>query len=681
MTETEMMQDSKNGDAVTLSRILDISLVAETSALIGNQRLDLRRRKLAALLGYLALSEARSATRERLVGLLWSETQEGNARTSLRQILHWLRRALEECGYEGLRVDKHKVSLGPESVVVDVWEAVEAAERKTVHQKLLDVGDFSGRLLDGFEDIDPAFRIWLLARRQSIHERLLRALEEILADGNCAEAERARAAEAILNLDPTNEDAVRHLMWLRAVSGNIGAALKIYKALWDILDEDFAMEPSVKTQELVAEIKSGMFDEAPPAKLPVAGPGQGMPDPQVSAGQVAQRLVIAVEPFSVDAIHPDQHHLLMGFRHFLVGSFVRFREWRLMDLQAPLAAGESPEVRFVLQATVLGPGDPPNVVLTLKDVNSGFYVWSDRFALRLDDLVTLQQRVVRSITAALNIHLSVGRMVWPADGSSIPSHLYDTWLRGQAMVARYDPADWRRASQLFENVIQQAPDFAPAYSSLVQLKNSQHIVHPGTYRNDERQAEALSLARTAARLDPIDSRTQLCLAWANAFDEQYEPAELHFDLARELNDLDPWTLTSVAQGFAFLGMESKAEKFAAAGLANCVEPKPLHWSFLAGIRFFTGDYEGTYDAAVRAGDFVAANGSWRAAALARLGRLEEAQRERSACLTEIRRRWKGDRDPDDGEITRWILQLFPVREPHHRDILRTCLDEAGFPVE
>jgi len=674
MSEADMLDDTGTREPEESGGTLDLSLVAETSALVGNHRLDLRRRKLVALLGYLALSEARSATRERLVGLLWSETPEGNARTSLRQILHWLRRTLEECGYRGLLVDKHRVALAPGTLNVDVWEAVEAVERGVVHPKLLDVADFTGRLLDGFEDIDPAFRVWLLARRQSIHERLLRALEEILADENGNETERAHAAEAILNLDPTNEEAARFLMWLRAVSGNVGAALKIYKSLWDILDEDFAMEPSARTQELVAEIKSGLFDEDEPETATYEAAAAPSDD-------AARKLVMAIEPFSVDAIHPRQHHLLMGFRHFLVGSFVRFREWRVMDLQVPFERNLDTDVRFVLQATVLGSVDSPIVVLTLKDVASEFYVWSDRFELRVEELYVLQQRIVRSIMAALNVHLSPGRMVWPNDASSISFQLYDAWLQGQAMILRYDPEDWRQASLLFEKVIRQAPDFAPAYSSLVQLKNTQHIVYPGIFRSPQSQAEALDLAQTAASLDPIDSRTQLSLAWASAFDGQHEASELHFDLARDLNDLDPWTLISVAQGYAFLGLADKAKKFAEAGLANSVEPKPLHWSYLAGIRFFIEEFDGALEAAQRAGNIVAANGSWRAAALARMGRVEDARRETEACLSEIRSRWKGPPSPDDAEITRWILHLFPIRRTSHREMLRSSLMEAGFPVE
>ena len=52
----------------------------------------------------------------------------------------------------------------------------------------------------------------------------------------------------------------------RAEEGDVAAALRTYKALWDLLDEDYGMEPSAKTQQLVAEIKQGSIEvrSAPP---------------------------------------------------------------------------------------------------------------------------------------------------------------------------------------------------------------------------------------------------------------------------------------------------------------------------------------------------------------------------------------------------------------------------------
>ena len=75
---------------------------------------------------------------------------------------------------------------------------------------------------------------------------------------------RKEIAAAIVNLDPTHEHACRYLMQVHAEEGDVAGALRIYKALWDLLDRDYGMEPSPATEELVANIKLGVF-ERPPA--------------------------------------------------------------------------------------------------------------------------------------------------------------------------------------------------------------------------------------------------------------------------------------------------------------------------------------------------------------------------------------------------------------------------------
>ena len=73
-------------------------------------------------------------------------------------------------------------------------------------------------------------------------------------------------ATAIVNLDPTHEEACCHLMRVHAEQGDVAGALRIYKALWDLLDRDYGMEPSPVTEELVADIKLGAF-ERPAGRL------------------------------------------------------------------------------------------------------------------------------------------------------------------------------------------------------------------------------------------------------------------------------------------------------------------------------------------------------------------------------------------------------------------------------
>src|ERR1700760_2006948 len=90
---------------------LAISVLGSMRATSHGQDIKLRQRKARALLAYLALTEGRQDTRERLVGLLWSESEEEKARTSLRQILHELDRDLQAAGFDGFQRDRQRVIL------------------------------------------------------------------------------------------------------------------------------------------------------------------------------------------------------------------------------------------------------------------------------------------------------------------------------------------------------------------------------------------------------------------------------------------------------------------------------------------------------------------------------------------------------------------------------------------
>ena len=74
---------------------LHISLFGGFEARLGSgEALPLKGRKTQALVAYLALTPGEQHTRDELVALLWSDRGEQQARSSLRQSLSELRKAL-----------------------------------------------------------------------------------------------------------------------------------------------------------------------------------------------------------------------------------------------------------------------------------------------------------------------------------------------------------------------------------------------------------------------------------------------------------------------------------------------------------------------------------------------------------------------------------------------------------
>lgn len=685
--------DPASGDVGARNEVrLQVSLLGGFALSANGRPLDVRSHKAQALVAYLALTATHAETRERLAGLLWSESGEANARASLRQSLRDLRTLFAEAGFPGFETARRDVRLDGALLCVDVRSVLETARRGGVHPLLLSEKRLAESLLPGLDDVDPSFRAWLLVQRQTLHERLVRHLEDAL-DGDDADPARRKAlAEGLGNLDPTHEGACQHLMRLHAETGNVAGALRTYKALWDLLDDEYGMEPSDETQALVAAIKSGTLRPTLPVPVRPAGPVDDAPGTTILPpaavragglpGGVRRKILMAVKPFDARAVGDDRLHVVHGFRHDLIARLVRFRDWSVID--APRGAGPGlpdPETAslYAVEASVFPMADALLLVLTLQEPETGVVIWSDRYELGLRDWLEAQLAIVRRIAVALNVHLSAERMARAAGRPEVSLDLFDRWLRGQELSFRWQPEHREQAEGIFRSIVADAPLFAPAYSSLVQLMNSRHIVFPGLHREPGREREALAMAKAAVEVDPIDSRTHLCLAWSLALNRQHDPAELAFHLAYELNENDPWTLVSTALGKAFCGAEEQARRLADQALGLGFAASGEHWGYQGTIRFICGDYPGTVDAADRARDHIANLPAWKAAALAHLGRIDEARRESRRFVELIGARWYGPAPPDEAAVTEWFLHCFPIRKREAWERLRDGLHRAGLP--
>src|SRR3982074_3958189 len=103
---------------------LAVSLVGRPSIMFGGRIVELRTQKASAVLSYLALTEAKQESRERLVGLFWSRSDEERARASLRQVVRELRSAFEDAGYGGFDAGRLAIRLHAAKVAGDVGRLV-----------------------------------------------------------------------------------------------------------------------------------------------------------------------------------------------------------------------------------------------------------------------------------------------------------------------------------------------------------------------------------------------------------------------------------------------------------------------------------------------------------------------------------------------------------------------------
>ena len=220
-------------------------------------------RKNLALLVYLARSPKRARTREHLIGLLWADKPEEDARHSLNEAVRTLRRYLGEGGLES---DGNQVRLGAGAVELDTdrLDALVAGQDYEAAAALV-----SGEFLEGFgvrgaSGLDD----WIAAERAFWRARsvdaLIQRVEQLLRAGSVAPA-RAVAQRA-LGLARDSDRAVQAVMRCSALAGDRAGALAQFQAFAAHLSSEMGTEPADETKALAERIRRERVWRLPPGR-------------------------------------------------------------------------------------------------------------------------------------------------------------------------------------------------------------------------------------------------------------------------------------------------------------------------------------------------------------------------------------------------------------------------------
>ena len=202
--------------------------------------------------------------RSRLAFELWPDSDEPQARTNLRKLLHDFRHSLPDIG-EFAEIGNETVRWipnGPSEVDVLRFQDAMAA------------GDFelAARLYSG--DLLPAcYDDWVLDERAKLRAQayaaLVRLTEEAAGRGDHNAA--IRHAQRIIDLEPTDEAAVRFQMQAHLALGDRAAALRCYHRYAQVLERDLAVAPGEAIGALYQQLRAGTLnrDEVQGKDLPV----------------------------------------------------------------------------------------------------------------------------------------------------------------------------------------------------------------------------------------------------------------------------------------------------------------------------------------------------------------------------------------------------------------------------
>ena len=502
-------------------------------------------RRARALLSYVALAPDRSASRERLCGMLWSDRGETQARASLRQCLLELRVSLSKAGLDVLTADRGAVRL-TEALATDVDEIDGVLERDSADLSALVARLGAAHLLEDLE-IGGLFDDWRRAAGERIDRSIASAVTVRLSalERQAGWVETLSLAESYLQRDPLDEMVSASAIRAHIGLGAAGAARRQFQALDAALTRDLGVHPGEAAREALgfapdrggATIETAPSEPGPPTKPPAAPEREALPLPD--------RPSIAVLPFRNLSGDPEQEYFADAITDDIVNALSRWRWFFVIDRDSSFAykdrdvdAGRvSAElgIRYVLRGSVRKSGSRIRITAQLIDALDGPYLWTEKFDRTIDDILAVQDEITERVVTAIEPAILRGEGARasrkkPADFSSL-----DFFYRGMWHFNRMSDEDDLEALRLFETVIEREPDLSLGYVGRARVLYSRAILGWSTepLPDLERSREA---ARTAIRLDALDALGYFASSGASLYLGDHSAA---LEDARRANLLNP----------------------------------------------------------------------------------------------------------------------------------------------
>jgi WD40 repeat protein/DNA-binding SARP family transcriptional activator len=238
--------------------MLQIRLLGQFDVRADGKRVLITSRAGQSLLAYLVLHAGAEHRREKLAGMLWSDSPDETARKNLRQELWRIRKAIavafpDNTGY--LTADEYTVTFNAQAVYwLDVAQLERApAPAESDGERIARVMLYQGELLPGFYDD------WVAPERdrvQSVYEtRMRELLERLIAAQQWQTA--VTWAEKWIALGQTPEAAYRALMVAYTALGDRAQAAAAYERCAQSLQQELGVEPADETRALYDRVKRG----------------------------------------------------------------------------------------------------------------------------------------------------------------------------------------------------------------------------------------------------------------------------------------------------------------------------------------------------------------------------------------------------------------------------------------
>lgn len=241
--------------------------------------------KRLAVLAVLAAAGNGGVSRDRILALLWPESDEERARQALSQTLYILRRDL---GQDEIVLGTGTLRLNPAHLSTDIGDFDAALAREDFETS---AANYAGPFLDGIHiNAGAEFDHWADAQRERCAREYVRALTTLArrAESRGEPGVAMGWWQRLIDVDPLNSSAVLALGQLAAASSDRSHALRVLDRHAALLRTEVGLQPGNQLTALRAALMAPIQVSSSPAVTPQQ-PQAGAPDPGRTPDPAARR--------------------------------------------------------------------------------------------------------------------------------------------------------------------------------------------------------------------------------------------------------------------------------------------------------------------------------------------------------------------------------------------------------
>jgi adenylate cyclase len=344
---------------------------------------------------------------------------------------------------------------------------------------------------------------------------------------------------------------------------------------------------------------------------------------------------IAVMPFTNLSGDPQQEYFSDGITDDLVTDLSRVPGLFVIDRGSAFTykgkptkvtqVGQELGVKYVLEGSVRKAADRVRINVQLVDASTGNQVWTQRYDRQLRDIFMMQDEIVQSLVATLNLQITVLQRGYLIPQRTKSLEAYDYYLRAFEYVLTPSPDGFIKARKMAEKAIELDPLYADAYT----LMGFFYFVgYVWQWEQDPGVLDrAAKLAEKAVALDDSNSTAYALLGYTDAYRRQRDRGVANGKRAVSVGPNDAFAWLALSEIMLLSGNPEGALAAAQKGMRLDPRHKELYFTHEGFSYIGLGRFEQAV-AALKAGD--QANPYTHAElahAYAELGRAQDARAE------------------------------------------------------